>query len=48
MANLRNSAKDAVIGAIRAGKHVVTANKALIAEYLPEIQKELAANPSVR
>ena len=36
------------MGAIHAGKHVVTANKALIAAYLPEIQAALAANPTVR
>jgi homoserine dehydrogenase len=43
-----SSAKDVVMGAIKAGKHVVTANKALIAAYLPEIQSALKANPSVR
>ena len=32
------SAKDVVFGAINAGKHVVTANKALIAAFLPELQ----------
>jgi hypothetical protein len=42
------SAKDVVFRAIAAGKHVVTANKALIAAYLPEIQALLEANPSVR
>ena len=42
------SAKDVVFGAIAAGKHVVTANKALIAAFLPEIQAALAANPTVR
>lgn len=42
------SAKDVVMGAIAAGKHVVTANKALIAAFLPEIQAALAANPTVR
>ena len=31
-------AKDIVFGAIEAGKSVVTANKALIAKYLPEIE----------
>lgn len=41
-------AKDVVMGAIAAGKHVVTANKALIAAYLPVIQEALAANPTVR
>lgn len=40
------SAKDIVMTAINKGKHVVTANKALIAAYLPEIQAALAANPS--
>ena len=42
------SAKDVVFSAINAGKHIVTANKALIAAFLPEIQAALAANPSVR
>jgi homoserine dehydrogenase len=41
-------AKDVVFRAISSGKHVVTANKALIANYLPEIQKLLSENPSVR
>ena len=41
-------AKDVVFAAIKAGKHVVTANKALIANYLPEIQQALLANPSSR
>jgi homoserine dehydrogenase len=41
-------AKDIVLAAIRAGKHVISANKALIANYLEEIQAELAANPSVQ
>lgn len=43
-----NSAKDVVFGAIAAGKHVVTANKALIAAFLPELQAALAAQPTVR
>jgi len=42
------TAKDVVFGAIKAGKHVVTANKALIAAFLPEIQKSLAENPTVK
>lgn len=42
------SAKDVVFGAIAAGKHVVTANKALIAAFLPELQAALLANPTVR
>ena len=42
------TAKDVVFGAIQAGKHVVTANKALIAAFLPEIQASLKANPSVK
>ena len=33
---------------INAGKNVVTANKALIAQYMPEIQELLKANPSVK
>jgi hypothetical protein len=40
-------AKDIVLAAIRAGKHIVSANKALIANHLEEIQAALAANPSV-
>lgn len=41
-------ARDVVMAAIAKGKHVITANKALIANHLPEIQAALAANPSVR
>ena len=41
------SAKDVVFRAIAAGKHVVTANKALIATFLPELQLALKENPSV-
>ena len=41
-------AKDVVFQAIKAGKHVVTANKALIAQYLPELEAALAAQPSVK
>ena len=41
------TAKDVVFRAIAAGKHVVTANKALIAAFLPEIMALLAANPKV-
>ena len=37
-------AKDVVFAAIKAGKHVVTANKALIAQHLDEIQALLSAN----
>jgi len=36
-------AKDIVFAAIKAGKSVVTANKALIAKHLPEIESLLAA-----
>jgi homoserine dehydrogenase len=43
-----NSAKDVVFGAIAKGKHVVTANKALIAAFLPELQAALSANPTVK
>lgn len=39
-------AKDVVFNAIKAGKHVVTANKALIASFLPEIQVLLKENPT--
>jgi homoserine dehydrogenase len=35
------AAKDVVFEAIKRGKHVVTANKALLAQYLPEIQQLL-------
>ena len=41
-------AKDVVFAAIKAGKHVVTANKALIAQHLDEIQALLSANPEVK
>lgn len=41
-------AKDVVFSAISKGKHVVTANKALIATYLPEIITLLEANPNVK
>ncbi len=42
------AARDVVISAISKGKHVITANKALIANYLPEIEAALVANPNVR
>jgi len=41
------TAKDVVFRAIAAGKHVVTANKALIAAFLPELMALLKANPTV-
>jgi len=41
-------AKEVVFGAIASGKHVVTANKALVASCLVELQTALAARPSVR
>eukprot|EP01038_Epipyxis_sp_PR26KG_P006854 gene6854-9385_t len=41
-------AKQVVFGAIAKGKHVITANKALIATFLPELQQALAQNPAVR
>jgi homoserine dehydrogenase len=41
-------AKDVVFKAIANGKDVVTANKALIANYLPELLALLDANPAVR
>lgn len=36
-----------VFGAIRRNKHVVTANKALVAAYLGEIQELLKEHPGV-
>lgn len=39
-------ARDIVLRAIRAGKHVVTANKALIATHMDEITATLSSNPS--
>ena len=42
------TAKDVVFRAIAAGKHVVTANKALIAAFLPELMELLNKNPTVR
>lgn len=42
------TAKEVVFGAIDKGKHIVTANKALIAAFLPELQEALSRNPSVR
>ncbi|RLN36931.1 hypothetical protein BBI17_008939 [Phytophthora kernoviae] len=41
-------AKDVVFGAIKAGKHVVTANKALVANFMPEIVQLLKDHPEVR
>jgi homoserine dehydrogenase len=41
-------AKDVVLGAINANKHVVTANKALVSQFLPEIKAALDAHPSVK
>ena len=41
-------AKDIVFRAISSGKHVVTANKALVAAHLDEISSLLEANKSVR
>lgn len=40
------NAKDIVFKAIQSGKHVVTANKALLATFLPEIQELLKNHPS--
>lgn len=42
------AAKDVVMRAIQKGKHVITANKALIANYLPEIEAALKSMPTVR
>lgn len=41
-------AKDVVFGAIKRGKHVITANKALVANYMPEIVQLLEQHPEVR
>ncbi len=41
-------AKYVVFEAIKRGKHVITANKALIAAYLAEIESLLSQNPNVR
>jgi homoserine dehydrogenase len=41
-------AKDLIFAAIDAGKDIVTANKALIAQFLPEIEQRLAENPNVQ
>lgn len=40
-------AKDVVFRAIASNKHVITANKALVAAFLPEIKELLAQHPSV-
>jgi len=42
------NAKDIVFAAIAAGKHVITANKALLANFLSEILLLLSKNPSVK
>ncbi|KAF0684855.1 Aste57867_23200 [Aphanomyces stellatus] len=41
-------AKDVVFKAISKNKHVITANKALVANYMTEITDLLAAHPTVR
>ncbi|KDO22354.1 hypothetical protein SPRG_11306 [Saprolegnia parasitica CBS 223.65] len=41
-------AKDVVFKAIAKNKHVITANKALIANFMPDLTALLAAHPSVR
>ncbi|CAM9519496.1 unnamed protein product [Chrysoparadoxa australica] len=40
-------AKDVVFKAIEKGKHVITANKALVAQHLPEIEALLKKHPEV-
>ena len=42
------NAKDVVYKAINNNKHVITANKALIANFLPEIKSLLASKPNVK
>ena len=41
-------AKDVVFRAIKKGKHVITANKALVAKHLVEIKDLLKENPNVQ
>jgi homoserine dehydrogenase len=41
-------AKDVVFRALEKGKSVVTANKALLAQYLPDIETLLSKNPGAR
>ena len=41
-------AKDVVFAAIAKGKHVITANKAMIANFMDELLALLAANPTVK
>ncbi len=41
-------AKEVIFGAIEKGKHVITANKALIAGFMDELIALLAAHPSVK
>ena len=41
-------AKHIVFESIKRGKHIITANKALIAEHLLEIEELLSKNPSVK
>lgn len=43
-----NEAKEVVYGALKAGQDVVTANKALIAAYMPDIEELLTAAPGVQ
>ncbi|CAM9202144.1 unnamed protein product [Choristocarpus tenellus] len=40
-------AKDVVFRALQAGKHVVTANKALLAQFLPEVMELVENTPGV-
>jgi len=41
-------ARDVTLAALAAGKHVVSANKALLAEHMAEIEAALVAAPAVR
>ncbi len=43
-----DTARHIVFQAIQRGKHVITANKALIAAYMPELIELLQRTPSVR
>ena len=42
------SARDVVLRSIKANKHVITANKALIANHLKEVQMHLKDHPTVQ
>ncbi|KAA0156226.1 hypothetical protein FNF29_01016 [Cafeteria roenbergensis] len=43
-----DDAREVTLAALRAGKHVVSANKALLAQHLAEIEEALVENPGCR